>query len=231
MASTIINKIRKLLRLAKSDNLHEAANALAKARSIAEKYNIGLELLGERSLNKNEIIFYSREYGEPWIRDPLDWESALSRTISDHNYCKAYFLPGGSKAIDIIGLSRDIEIASSMFFWLRTQLQRLIIERAGTDLDLDSFLFGAVYTVDQRLQESTQQARDSLYHGISNPDKIKYAIQKMDTRRLKIQEILESLNLKSKTVRKNKSDESWMLGAEEARKLILGPVTTINEGN
>ena len=230
MASVVLSKIEKILRLSKSDNVHEAANALAKARALAEKYNIGLELLGSETYKETDIIFYSRENDQPWLVASETWQMALAKVVSDHNHCRSFIMRGErSQALDIIGVSRDIEIATSMFFWLQTQLRSLIVQHVRGGVEADAFLLGAIHTVDQRLKESTQQARQEVMNAMSKRDRVQFAIETIDNRTSKIDNILKSMILKENRVSKNIQEYSWNLGQKSAQSLIINPGREIEQ--
>lgn len=219
MTSAIINKIEKVLSLANSDNVHEAANALAKARSIAEKYNIGLELLqGSKFRHEEKIIIFSQEYGEPFKVSLQDWEMILARVIADNNDCKVwiYTLDDGGDALDIIGMTVDVEISDRMFLWLRTQLLGLMFRETGT-VKHEAFALGAIHRVNQRLEEASRQARGE----VSNVPGYAYAIQKLDMKKLNVLSAfndIKTVNLPNKQL---SDKQNWMNGFQKAETIQL----------
>jgi hypothetical protein len=104
--SEIIEKIRALLRLAKSDNPHEAALALEKAATLAARHHLDL---GAISPDDD-----SRKIGHGHLDVPdrlaQEWKEALNTV---HNYFHVHItvLKGSSKCL-VVGTALDIELAS-----------------------------------------------------------------------------------------------------------------------
>lgn len=105
---SILEKIRALLRLAKSDNAHEANLAMQRALEIAAKHQIDLSAISpDDDLNKikgHEIALPSRL--------AYEWKEALNVVHAYFNVNVTVLIGMSSKKAQIIGTAFDIEIAS-----------------------------------------------------------------------------------------------------------------------
>jgi hypothetical protein len=149
-----IEKVRKLLRLAKSNNEHEAALAASRAQDIVDRFkietiNLSLE---QPTTAPDEPI---RDFGF----DPIDederritWKIRLAATLAQQNQCKAYTSGG---ATCLIGRPTDVEMLRELYFWLSMQVEKLLIRecRGCTQNYRVNFAVGVVDTIRKRLKQ------------------------------------------------------------------------------
>ncbi|WP_454843806.1 DUF2786 domain-containing protein [Pseudomonas gorinensis] len=85
--SKALEKIKKLLRLAASDNPHEAAAAMRQARALMEKYR-----LEESDIQLSEVYECAARSGSK-IK-PTQWEANLASAVTKAYACKVLFMAG-----------------------------------------------------------------------------------------------------------------------------------------
>ena len=216
MASDVVNKIKKLLRLAKSDNEHEAALAMSQAIRIAEKYNIAIEFIEHSGYqNPNKIVFFSRYYREYWLKNRPEYEMALSKVIADSNNCRVYQENIGSDTcVDIIGTVADIQIVDSLFHWVRPQVSRLILSEGHRDTT--QFAFGIVSGIRLALEKAKREARSSVSH----IPYVENAICRLDNRQREIDNMLAGLHAGAE-YREYNPTSCWALGERASQKINI----------
>ncbi|MCK1791188.1 DUF2786 domain-containing protein [Pseudomonas violetae] len=82
-----LDKIKKLLRLAASDNPHEAAAAMRQARALMEKYR-----LEESDVHLSEVYECAARSGSKMT--PPQWEANLAGVVTKAYACKILFMAG-----------------------------------------------------------------------------------------------------------------------------------------
>lgn len=124
--TAIIDKVRKLLRLAESPNANEAASAAAKAQQLIDEHNLSAALLALDSgaAEPDEDIEDFSAKDAPLDSQPLmhRWRSQLAGTIARANACRIY-LRGGD--IALVGRPSDAETVRYLFAYLAREVERL----------------------------------------------------------------------------------------------------------
>lgn len=119
-----LEKIKKLLRLAASDNPHEAAAAMRQARALMEKYR-----LEESDVHLSDVYECAARSGSKIT--PPQWEANLVGAVSQAYACKVLFMSG-------IGEWRFIgelaELASYTMTLLLRQVRQLRRDFISTQL-------------------------------------------------------------------------------------------------
>lgn len=158
--TTIIDKVRKLLRLAESPNANEAAAAAAKAQQMIDEYKLSAALLALDSgvAEPDEDIEDFGAKGAPLDSQPLAhrWRSQLAGTIARANACRIY-LSGGS--IALVGRPSDAETVRYLFAYLTREVERLC-ERDGKGCGRtwrNNYRLGVVDTLMNKLHAQRQQ--------------------------------------------------------------------------
>lgn len=118
-----LDKVARLLRLAKSDNPHEAALAASKAQDIIDRYKLGEVALDYEKPKPEEPI---KEFEAPLDgeshKSASTWKIRLAVSICESNQCKV-ILRGG--AILLIGRPSDAESVRYLYAWLAQEVDRL----------------------------------------------------------------------------------------------------------
>lgn len=228
MGSSILKKLEKVLRVAESANVHEAANAAAKAKAIADKYNIIIEILKQRG-NKgyhDEIIDYHETYGKAFRYNLFPWELVLSKVIADHSGCRAFLIwVDGNKQLNMAGKSTDIEMVDLMFSWLRLQIFSLILKEEGRSIDwIDAFTLGAIHQVNHRMTEAGEETKKK----ISSIEGAVAAIVKLDGRLSEVDKFLNSSFFTENVVQAS-NPEGFFKGFDAARSIIVEKHLTLKD--
>lgn len=153
----IIERIHKLLALAKSSNVNEAAVAAAHAQQLIERHRIEQAALIDSVQSEISMDEDALDEGARMAQ----WKLELAMVVAEANCCRVVVLRDGRySTINLVGGGEDITIIRALYAWLTTEVQR--IARAsklrGRDR-LDNFRIGAVSTLEQRLHEATIEAR------------------------------------------------------------------------
>ena len=167
--SKILEKIQKLLRLSKSNNIHEASIAFAKAYELAAKYNIAIEIVNQesRATSGDELIVYSSRFGKfLWVSSPEPWQGALANLIFKAHGCRIWLDSSGSH-FDAAGRCGDIEIASQMLSWLATEIEMLTVKHAPVEARgrkewTELFRFGAIRKISEKISETMNQVKTEM---------------------------------------------------------------------
>jgi len=116
-------KIANLLRLAKSDNVNEAAMAAARAQRLMDKYKIevALESLADDDDFPDEDIINCQDPIER-LKQRCMWKTLLADSISAANQCNVYTQGGDIK---IVGRPTDINVVRYLYAYLVREVNRL----------------------------------------------------------------------------------------------------------
>lgn len=160
--SEALEKAAKLLRLATSNNPHEAALAATRAQEIMDRFKLSADAVngvgGEIATDEPIANFGF---------DPLEraskvdrWKSSLAVCIARQNQCKV-FLQGG---ICLIGRASDVQTVRYLFAWMVREIERLAARDCkGTSRTYwNNYRLGAVETVSRRLRESAVQTVETV---------------------------------------------------------------------
>lgn len=184
----IIDKIRKLLALSKSDNYHEAANAAGRAQALMEKYSIETAMLEEERAEKpadpiRGIIFQGKG-GK--LRT---WVLNIAREVARANRLSIWYTSTNKMAvINAAGTPHNIEAAQVLLGWLIGEVDRLYKEErpAGFTRGVgrswaNAFRLGAAKTIGQRLAESIKETRERMRAGVGfNGEEYQRALENND---------------------------------------------------
>jgi len=157
MARDPLDKVRKLLALAESGHVHEAAAAAAAAQALIERYRLA-ELLdatvdAEAEPIEDEVLDAGRRRRR--------WKTVLASGLAGVNDCVAFTRDlGRDKQIVLAGRAADRAAVRSLWEWLVPQLEWLSATHgAGRDKRWhDDFRIGAIEAVMNRLQQAHGEA-------------------------------------------------------------------------
>jgi len=182
----VLDRARKLLALAKSSNVHEAAAAAGAAQRLLEAHRLDLAALTRPEGRPRSVRLHD---------EPLDegarlaaWKIDLAMVVSEANCARVVVLRDGRYAVlQIVGQDEDVGAARVLYSWLVSEIQRLarasgVRGRAA----LDSFRFGAVSTIEQRLarvrREVRKQARKAAHAKADSTALVKVGMTAMAVR-------------------------------------------------
>ena len=165
-----IQKAMKLLRLATSDNPHEAALAAQRAQEILDRFEITQAMLEDPLGNQEseeEIVNFAEK------RAPLDefgaqvetWKSYLSTVVAEANACCIFTTKrldrlwmGPRSFFHIVGRPSDVEKVRYLYGYLVHETDRLC-QRQGKGCGRtwrNQFRLGVVDTIEQRFAKGHQ---------------------------------------------------------------------------
>lgn len=178
------------MRLAKSDNPHEAALAMSRAQEIMDRHKLTNLSLDMDTENPDEEI---RNFGF----DPVDmsyatWKGRLIMSLARHNQCKSYkcHYQWGKAGLALIGRSSDVTTVRYLYGWMVREIDRLAeAQCAGTGRSYwNNFRIGAVESVVERLREAREATfQEAQREAAMQPNpmamvRVQNAITKMDAR-------------------------------------------------
>lgn len=116
---TIIEKIKKLLRLAGSSNEHEAALAAARAQELLAKYN-----LNETDFSDYEPPIEAGVVSVKTVKKPAPWVHLLAAAVAGAFDCRYFHRPYVGE-VCFVGVDLDHEVASYTFGYVYRSINRL----------------------------------------------------------------------------------------------------------
>jgi len=155
-----IEKAAKLLRMAKSDNVNEAAIAAAKAQELMERYKLTGQAVEMAEAQKVESVAFPDEPIQDFKDSPLTpagrlevWLGTLAVRIGKLNQCHCYRSRNG---LSFIGRASDVSVARYFFNFIRAEIERLANRYcAGHGMTyFNNFRHGAVDGVCGKMEEA-----------------------------------------------------------------------------
>lgn len=161
----LLERVRKLLALATSPNVHEAALAAARAQELIDRHR--LQRLLDAEQEAEEAIEAAREEPLMEARRIRKWRSVLAAALAELNGCIAYTDQRGKlKRIVLVGTAEDRAATVAMWDGLVKRIEWLSathLDGEGQDKRWhDAFRVGAVATITQRLREQQQASTAAL---------------------------------------------------------------------
>lgn len=190
---TVLDKIRKLLRLADTSRgatEHEAKVALAKAHELMTRHNIDAAVLRmEREGNGNAgFTVNSTKVDLPKVLNPADL--LILSLLQNHFNVRVILMPGHKQTpVDIIGTPVDVEYAVFVFHFLRGTFFRCWNEfkRTTHNPDKKSYYRGLHDGLKAELNAAKRRAEESY----SADQRGKYELMIVDAKALIDQHVAE----------------------------------------
>jgi len=240
----IIDKIQKLLRLAESADVNEAAAAAGKAQQIMEAHNIDLAMLpaeDDGSPVEEEVRQFDGDEALHASARVASWQSQLSHRIAKSNGCSTFLGYTFDQAqgkylrtLGIVGRPSDVATVRYLFQYLKAEIDRLCkaSARGKGRTWANSFRLGAVHEVGRRLKEAKVAARDEARAKVEALDgDPTTALARLDTALARIDQRLnetkdwmkENMNLRSNRARATQRDwDAYSAGREAGSGISLG---------
>ena len=119
--------MRKLLALAGSSNVHEAASAAAHAQALVERHRLHELLAADNAAHDdNDPITDGREAPLESARRPRRWKIALASGLCDVNDCVAYTVDAGNETqLVVLGRQSDRTAVVALWSFLVTRIEWL----------------------------------------------------------------------------------------------------------
>lgn len=213
MSTSILDRIRKLLALAESSNVHEAAAATAKAQELMTRHRIEL---AELEVSAGEAA------EEPVLEGDLEvlpgrklWREMIAGGLVEANGCGVYFARRrGARPVTlrIVGTAQAAGLVRYMYAFLVAEVERLGQREAaaararGERISLawhNSFRLGAASELRRRLIEANDQARVGASGG---------ALMRLDAAAERVDQRMTSLGLKKPRAAKSRHSAAFAAG-------------------
>lgn len=157
-AAAHLDRVRKLLALATSPNVHEAALAAAKAQALIERYRLDSLLEAEASAEAEDAadpVTDGRDQPLERARKIRKWKSALAAGLARNNGCIAYSAPTRDRKTELLiaGRSADRSAVLALWEWLVPQIEWLSATHGAGQPRAwhEAFRIGAAETIVDRL--------------------------------------------------------------------------------
>jgi hypothetical protein len=123
----VMARVRKLLALAGSPNVHEAASAAAAAQALVARHRLEALLAAESAADDPaDPITDGREAPLEAARRVRTWKVALAMGLAEANGCVAYTaLVGDLTHLLLVGRAADRDAVASLWAWLVTRIEWL----------------------------------------------------------------------------------------------------------
>lgn len=163
----VISKIQKLLRLAESSNVHEAASAAAKAQELMDRFEIEAASLSTASAPANNEPVETVDFDSSGRLE--NWRGSLLATLCSTNGCKAYktrLYDGGGKetVLRVIGRKTDSQTVRYMYQALVQVVEGLAMGQRGNGRQfIASFKSGAAAAICERIRASKEATKRAVY--------------------------------------------------------------------
>lgn len=207
MQERVIDRIRKLLRLSESANVHEAANAAERAQHLLEKHRIDravIELDGSSTSDPEAII---DDENHPLERSGrlANWKVSLTDAICKVNAATHYigiethynFGSARSRSVRticLVGRPSDLAIVRFLYSHFHNEIERLCRQhgRGQGRSWANSFRHGAIHAIGARLQDAQdrarREARDRLQGDTQALVRLDQALANLDARSATVDE-------------------------------------------
>lgn len=160
-----LERARKLLALATSPNVHEAAAACALAQALITRHRLEAIIEADRSsANDPDPISDARDAPLDVARRQRPWRLFLASALAEVNGCLAYTLDrGDDEAIVLVGRARERESVSALWTWLLRRIEWLSATHGAKRPRRwhEAFRIGAVEAVAERIRAASAEARDA----------------------------------------------------------------------
>ncbi len=164
----IVDRVRKLLELANSDNVHEAGSAAKQAQILMSKHNISEAMVSvEADADEQEDLEVDMLHQHGGRQLP-SWKGRLGVVMCEVNQCHCYRTEGrDGMELRIIGRPSDAATVRYLFSYVVREIERLTQQesdnRGGAGRTwLNNFRLGAMQEVNNRLREADKEARAAM---------------------------------------------------------------------
>ncbi len=221
--SDILNKVRKLLRLAdksRGATENEAKVALAKAQDLMTRHNIDSALLRMEAGEKSGTNVTKGLYELPKTLNPADM--MILSLLQEHFNVRVILMSGHRKtAIDIIGAPEDVDFAIFAVSFLRKTFFRCWNEfkKTAWDPDRASYYRGLRDGIDAELTAAKEKAEQSY----DEDDRNTYALAVVDQDAAITRYVDENYgNVRTRRQRRRRVDSaSYVAGETKGRTIQI----------
>lgn len=165
----LLARVRKLLALATSPNVHEAAAAAGLAQKLVARHRLEHWFDAEQTAADDpDPIVDARDTPLETSKRLRTWKVVLASALAEANGCAVYTLERGKdQAIVLVGRARDRTSVHELWKWLVTRIEWLSASHgAGRDHKWhEAFRVGVVGAVAARLVQAEGEVRAEWTEG------------------------------------------------------------------
>lgn len=244
------DKVRKLLRLAQSPNVHEAGAAAAAAQALMLKHALtraALEietppgvtdpasgLYDTQAVQDGSLHVFRKARNEIWI-------SVLAAELGQHNSCVSYTSRNRvtkTFTLEVVGRPDDVGSVRYLFAYLTKEISRLadVLGKGKGKVWRNSFKRGATQAVANQLREMRRTTLDELRRqavGSQALMKLKGALARRDEEERRARNWVEKThNMKPPAAHRptQMDPEAYSAGVNAGLKLYLGKGKPLGTG-
>ena len=218
----IVEKIRKLLALSKSDNEHEAALAMVNVRKLLDEHSLTITEIDMEDEFEPSLSHYKFRTTFP------GWTVRLLNVVSQNTLTKAV---NNSGVIIFVGTGPDSEVANYLMQFLYKTIFGMATKHLKTDFCLGmsrrakvecrkQYSLGVINTIEQKLHMFKRNRDESL--PVDVKEKLK---DKDDLKKAIVQEIMDKripmLRKRSIKVSERESHPSFKRGAKDGHDVAI----------
>lgn len=181
--ANVIEKVKKLLRLAKSDNANEAALAAAKAQELIDRHKLHAALLelDKKPGSLAEALEGIEDFGDgddtltPDEKNVATWKWRLAYNVAKHNAVELYVMnyrkvtadspyPQERKGIFAIGRPSDVAAVRYLFAYCVREVEKLVAARGPGHgrVWYNNYRLGVVDTIAKKLIAQREEFAKSV---------------------------------------------------------------------
>ena len=155
----ILDRVKKLLALATSDNEHEAASAASAASELLQKYNLCIEDVSEITAKDTTVIEEIVAEGNRMI----SWVYQLFRYVVQSMECRTLIHSGKLKKLVIVGTESNVKVAKLTLEYLFTVVENLARRNASGQgkAYANSYKLGVVEGIGYKLRLRASAAKEA----------------------------------------------------------------------
>lgn len=227
--SKIIEKISKLLALAESDNVNEAASAAARAQELMTKHQLAIADIQANGFD--HIVDPIDDLPIDLDKSLIHWKTCLAAGIAKANGCATYnkymYVNGKQAQVvtQYVGPRLSVDAVTYMYRYLVREINRLAALRRG-DPGVDrkwlrDFRLGAVAEITTRLIKMAEHAKVGANGS---------ALAVIDKKKEGVEEAIKSLNLKKGDVPQMNDQGAFDAGRSAATTINISSGLALEKG-
>lgn len=212
-----IQKALKLMKLAESNNVHEAALAAQRAQELLLRFEISQEVIdaeGTGPREKEEPIAMEAEPLEKPSGRLATWKSYLAGALGKANQCRTFCqMKYGQASIVILGHTTDARTVRYLYSLMCSEVERLT--KANTKgmgrTYANNFRMGVVDAIAEKLREADAHIKETMRQEVANNEtalvKVDQAIARREARDEEVSAFVKSKLRVSSTRSNYRSDQ------------------------
>lgn len=232
----LLDRIRRLLRLAESANVNEAATAAATAQTLMARHRIEAASLDTGDETSGIVDF--RDAPLEASKRLRPWKIELASVVARANGCRIYLLDRGrTDEVILVGRAEDAELVRLLYGELVKRVESLTRKHGeGRDRAFcNGFRLGVVTTLEERLRKANADASErAIEAGVATDDDdpdarlaasdAAIAIRKLDARADAVDRFLDrTLGLRAGKAKSLRADaEGYAHGRIVGHTIALG---------